>query len=213
MAVDPYPLRLQGRLDPPLNRWLWLVKWLLLLPHYIVLLFLWIAFFFVTVVAFFAILFTTRYPRGLFDFNVGVLRWTWRVGFYGYSALATDRYPPFSLGHDPEYPATLELDHPEQLSRGLVLVKWWLLAIPQYLVVAFLAGAWHLWGGGLIGLLTIIAAVILAVRRAYPHDLFDLVLGFDRWCFRVVAYAALMTDQYPPFRLDMGGWEVTTSAR
>jgi hypothetical protein len=135
------------------------------------------------------------------------------VSFYGYSALATDRYPPFSLGHDPEYPATLELDHPEQLSRGLVLVKWWLLAIPQYLVVGFLAGAWHLWGGGLIGLLTIIAAVILAVRRAYPHDLFDLILGFDRWCFRVVAYAALMTDQYPPFRLDMGGWEVTTSAR
>lgn len=213
MAVEPYPLRLQGRLDPPLNRWLWLVKWLLLLPHYIVLLFLWIAFFFVTVVAFFAILFTTRYPRGLFDFNVGVLRWTWRVGFYGYSALATDRYPPFSLGHDPEYPATLELDHPEQLSRGLVLVKWWLLAIPQYLVVGFLAGAWHLWGGGLIGLLTIIAAVTLAVRRAYPHDLFDLILGFDRWCFRVVVYAALMTDEYPPFRLDMGGWEVRTSAR
>ena len=213
MAVEPYPLRLQGRLDPPLNRWLWLVKWLLLLPHYIVLLFLWIAFFFVTVVAFFAILFTTRYPRGLFDFNVGVLRWTWRVGFYGYSALATDRYPPFSLGHDPEYPATLELDHPEQLSRGLVLVKWWLLAIPQYLVVGFLAGAWHLWGGGLIGLLTIIAAVILAVRRVYSHDLFDLILGFDRWCFRVVVYAALMTDEYPPFRLDMGGWEVTTSSR
>ena len=215
-----YPVRIEGQLDPTLSRWLWLVKWLLAIPHYIVLAFLWIAFFVLTVVAFFAILFTGRYPRGIFEFNVGVLRWTWRVAFYSYAALGTDRYPPFTLDEAPDYPATLAVEYPERLSRGLVLVKWWLLAIPQYAVVGILAGAgtyaaWRgedwAWGfgGGLIGLLVLFAGVALLFTKRYPHSIFDLVLGLDRWVARVTAYASLMTDAYPPFRLDQGGEDAT----
>ena len=197
MATDaPYPVSVAGELDPVLGRWLWLVKWLLAIPHFIVLIFLWTAFLVLTVIAFFAILFTGRYPRGIFAFNVGVLRWTWRVAFYSFGAWATDRYPPFSLSTR-DYPANLEVEYPERLSRGLVLIKWWLLAIPHYLVVAVLEGEFV----GLTSLLAIFGAVGLLFNRRYPSDIFELVLGFNRWTLRVVAYAALMTDKYPPFRI------------
>jgi hypothetical protein len=102
----------------------------------------------------------------------------------------------------------------------LVLVKWWLLAIPHYLLLSVMVGGglWvstrggsgHGWDngagvGGLVGLLVLISAIALLFTGRYPQSLYRLVLGMDRWSLRVVAYAALMTDQYPPFRLDQGG--------
>jgi hypothetical protein len=213
MNATSSPLRFEARLDGPLSRWLWLVKWLLLIPHYLVLLFLWLALAVLTVVAGFAILFTGRYPRGIFDFNVGVLRWSWRVGFYGYDALGTDRYPPFTLKDVPDYPARLHIAYPEELSRGLVLVKWWLLAIPHYLIIGGLSGAansytadhWSYRPLGLLSALLLVAAVGLLFTGRYLAGLFDFVLGINRWIARVGVYSLLMTDSYPPFRLDQGG--------
>jgi hypothetical protein len=223
--ADDYPARLNGRLDPDLSRALWLVKWLLVIPHLIVLFFLWVGFAVSTVIAGFAILFTGRYPRAIFNYNVGVLRWNWRVAFYAYSALGTDRYPPFALAAT-DYPADLEVDYPERLSHGLVLVKWWLLVLPHLFIVAIITGGTWAWtrrdgdawarttesGFSLLGLLVLIAAVILLFSGRYRAGLFDLVLGLNRWVYRVIVYAALMRDEYPPFRLDQGPYDPGTIA-
>ncbi|WP_397427078.1 DUF4389 domain-containing protein [Pseudarthrobacter sp. NS4] len=204
-----------------MSRWLWLVKWFLAIPHFILLVFLWFAFLVTTIVAGFAILFTGRYPRPLFAFNVGVLRWNWRVAFYAYAAAGTDRYRPFTLART-SYPADFEVDYPERLSRGLVLVKWWLLSLPHLLVVAALSGTTWTWqetgdpgttyergaGLSLLGLLVLIAVVALLFTGRYQRPLFGLIMGINRWIYRVLAYAALMRDEYPPFRLDQGPGEI-----
>lgn len=218
-APAPYPVRLDASIDPTVSRWLWLVKWVLVIPHVLALIGLWVAVTVLTIVAGVSILITGRYPRRIFDFNLGVMRWSWRVGFYTTSAFGTDRYPPFRLGPDPSYPAQFDVDYPERLSRGLVLVKWWLLAIPHLVIVTLFAGGWGIgwngaWrlagGGGIITLLSLAAAVVLLATGRYPEPVFDVVMGCNRWCYRVLAYVALMRDEYPPFRFDSGGADPAT---
>ena len=120
-----------------------------------------------------------------------------------------DEYPPFTLGRT-DYPATFDVAYPDQLSRGLVLIKSWLLAIPHLLIVGVLTGstAWGLgWmsdsesttaGWSLLGLLVLIAGAFLLFIGRYPQALFDLIMGVNRWAFRVAAYVALMRDENPP---------------
>jgi hypothetical protein len=210
-ATAGYPTRLEGHLDPTLSRGMWLVKWLLAFPHYIVLAVLWTGVPVVVLASGVMILFTSRYPAPLFDFVVGVLRWNWRVAFYATGVLATDQYPPFTLART-GFPATFEVAYPERLSRGKVLVKSWLLAFPHLIIVGALAGLACLFSsgpgvGGLVGLLVFIAVMGLLFTGAYSHGLFDLIMGIHRWLYRVYAYASLLRDDYPPFRLDQGALE------
>jgi hypothetical protein len=203
-AAEPtYPLHFEGRLDEPLSRWLWLVKWLLALPHLLLLPFLWIAHHVLTLIALVAILFTGRYPRAIFDFNVGVLRWTWRVVHYAFT-FGTDRYPPFTLA-PADYPAELDVPYPERLSRGKAFFKPWLLSLPHWLVVAVFLGWWNtdtFGAPGLLPLLAVIGGVALLFTGRFPRDVHGLVVGMARWIARLGVYAGLMRDEYPPFRLD-----------
>src|SRR6266545_3315133 len=179
MLMSGYPVHVRARRDsPPPGRWLWLVKWLLLVPHYVVLFVLWTAFAVLTLFAYIAVLITGRYPQSIFEFNVGVLRWTWRVGYYGYQVLGTDRYPPFTLAEVPDYPAGLRIDPPPPRPRWIPLVAW-LFAIPHWL---------------LLGALTTAGWQVYRDQNATAST-----LG--------VVGVAVLSAAYPPLRLDQGDAE------
>ncbi|BCO59202.1 membrane protein [Mycobacterium intracellulare] len=188
-------VRVRGDLDAP-SRWLWLVKWCVLaVPHYPILILLYLIYPFSTVAAGVAILCTGRYPRPLFAFNVGVLRWSWRLMNYRFPMNSTDRYPPFTLASRPDYPGDLAVDYPERLKNWAVLVKW-LLAIPQVLL------CWSMEAP--LQVLCVIAALALLFTGTIPRGAFDLLMGMVRWRYRVAVYVSLMRDEYPPFRMDLG---------
>jgi hypothetical protein len=218
-----YPVTVKGELTAIPSRGLWLVKWFLAIPHWFLLIFLTFASVIASIISFFAIVFTGKYPKNLFDYSVGVIRWWWRAIFYAI-ILGTDKYPPFALESIADYPADIDIPYPEKLHRGLVWVKWF-LNIPHYLITGLFwcistgggnTGHWQ-WGiagtqwvyegstkyhnsPGLIIYLAVFAGVCLLFAHKYPKDIFRLVVGISRWTLRVVAYP-LMTDEYPPFRL------------
>lgn len=187
----PYPVTYEVAYPERLSRWLIFVKWLLTIPQLIVLYFLQLATGFVTFFAFFAILFTGKFPRGLFDFNVNVYRWGANVS--AYVGLLRDEYPPFS-GQPGRYPVTFDVQYPERLSRWLIFVKW-LLVIPNAVVLALLAL--------LAAVLYIVVYFAILFTGRFPRGLFNFIVGVNRWSYRANAYSSwLLTDRYPPFSLE-----------
>ena len=185
-----YPLRYDVEYAEELSRWLIFVKWFLVLPHTIILYALGVAATVIGFIAFFAILFTKRYPRGMFDFVVNVNRWGANVG--AYSGLFRDEYPPFSWERG-QYAVTYEVDYPQELNRWLPLIKW-LLAIPHYIVLLVLLIA--------VYFAYIIAWFAILFTKRFPRGLFDFIVGVNRWNYRVGAYTALLRDEYPPFSIE-----------
>ena len=191
MATTPeFPLKYEVDYPEELSRWLIFVKWLLAIPHSLILMALGIATWVMSIVALFSILFTRRYPRGLFDFIVDVTRWNENVN--AYTSLLRDEYPPFAFGAG-LYPIRYDLEYPEKLNRWLPLIKW-LLAIP-HLLILFALGVASL-------VIQIIAFFAILFTKRYPRGLFDFVVVVERWSLRVSAYIGLMRDEYPPFSLD-----------
>jgi Domain of unknown function (DUF4389) len=190
-APSDYPVRLDVQYPERLSRWKPLVKWLLAIPQFIIVGLLVTVAGVLQFIAFFAILFTKRWPRGLFDFTVQIYRWAGNVFSYD-PLLFRDEYPPFS-GEAGQYPVTFEVDYDDNLSRWQIFVKW-LLAIPHSIVLLFLGVA--------AGVAVLIAFFAILFTARYPRGLFDFVVGTVRWYLRVQAYAYwFMTDRYPPFSL------------
>jgi hypothetical protein len=183
-----YPASFEITYPSELNRWLPLIKWLLVIPHFIALFFVGIGAFFVAVYGFFAVLFAGRWPRGALDYLVGTVRWVYRV--IAYFHLMTDAYPPFSLADDADYPLRLDIDYPEDIANWRPLVQW-LLAIPYLFVASVLY-----W---LTGVLTIVAFFTVLFTKQIPRGVFELMVPGMRWNLRGNAYTYFMTDRSPLF--------------
>ena len=187
-AMTGNPVKLESDYPERLSRGLIFVKGILAIPNLLGLALYAIAAWFAVSVAWFAILFTGRIPRGLFDFILGYQRWAVRTN--AYLMLMTDQYPPFSGNADVAYPARLTCDYPERLSRGLIFVKG-ILAIPHFIVLGLYGiAAWFV---------VDIAWFAILFTGRFPRPLFDFVVGYQRWSARVNCYVFLLHDEYPPF--------------
>jgi hypothetical protein len=189
-----YPIRTSLEAPAEVARWRPFFAWLVAIPHFIVLGVLGSVVGFLVFIAWFAILFTKRIPKGIVDFTVMYLRYQWRVMAYGLGL--TEPYPPFEFemetDDDGRYPAMLELDPADELSRGLIWVKW-LLIIPHGIVLLFVYfAACVAWFFG---------AVAVLFTGRWPDGVRDFLVGTGRWTNRVSAYTYLLTDEYPPFAL------------
>jgi hypothetical protein len=206
MANGSYPARLGIEAPLEVKNWRPLVNWFLAIPHYLVLYALRILRGVLTIIIFFTVLFTKRIPESLFNMVVMTRRYGWRVTTY--VLWMRESYPPFSFTASPEDdgidPAWLSVEYPQELNRWLVLVKWWLLAIPHYIVLIFMGiGAFFV---------AIVAFFAVLFTGKYPEGLRSFLLGYSRWSFRVYAYAGLLRDEYPPFSLENGSPSAMSSA-
>lgn len=190
-----YPANLEFHADDRIARWRPLAQWLLAIPHLAIAWALGNLRNVLTLISLVAVLFTRRIPRPIFDAIAMVYRYEWRA--ISYAAFLHDDYPPFdftaSAEDDQLEPhTTLSISYPEQLNRWKPLYKW-LLAIPQYFIVAALAvAACFAFIGGFFTVL---------VTGNYPHGIRDFLVAVYRYVLRVQTYVGLLTDQYPPFRL------------
>ncbi len=200
-GVD-YSVRFEVEYPESSSRWRALLgvlfffpKLVLLTPHLVILYFLSIAAFVATYIGYWAVLITGKYPEVLFNFLVGVQRWSARTDSWLYGL--ADSYPPFSLTA-PDYPASYEVGYPESSSRWRALLGVLILPKLAFLVphFAILYGLW----------LASFAAIyvgywIALIRGRYPAELFEFVSGVQRWSYRTEAWLAGLTDRYPPLGL------------
>ncbi len=194
--IGDYPVKFDVEYPERLSRLLNNIPYLktiLVIPHIIIMLFLLIGAFVVQFIAWWAILFTGRYPRGMFDFYVNVQRWNLNIGTY--TGMLRDEYPPFSGEAGGYPPVTYTVEYPEKLSRLLNNIPYlkFILVIPHIVVLVFLA----------IGAIVVqfIAWWAILFTGKYPRGLFDYTVGVTRWGTRVQAYTSYMTDEYPPFSM------------
>jgi hypothetical protein len=192
VSTSNYPLNVEA--DYPqagIANWRVLVHWLMAIPHYFALFFVLIAAYFAFIGVWFSVLFTRRYPQGLFNFISGAMRWGNRVS--GYTYWMTEEYPPFSLDEAP-YPVRTSFRYPDGgISRWRVFLQG-ILAIPQ-LIVLYLLGI-----GAYVG--QVIAFFAILFSGHYPETVFNFMVGVMRWQTRVFGYLLLMTEEYPPFSLE-----------
>ncbi|HEV2757803.1 MAG TPA: DUF4389 domain-containing protein [Actinomycetota bacterium] len=193
-GAGSYPVRVDLEAPHEIARWRPLVHWLLAIPHMIVLYAIETLVSAVTFVAFFAILFTKKYPEGLFRFSAMASRYNWRVS--SYVLFMREQYPAFEFPmemEDPgDDPATYSIEYPQEMSRWMPLVKWF-LAIPHYFALLVVAV------GAFFAMLVSFFAVLFT--GAYPDGMRNYLIGAMRYFQRVSAYVYLMTDVYPPFSL------------
>lgn len=186
----PHPVVFDVEYPKRLSRLLIFVKWLLIIPQVIVVYLLLAAFGVLTFIAWFAILFTGRYPRGFFEFSSGVMRWSANV--FAYFALLRDEYPPFSW-EPGEYPLTLAIPMADRQSRFRLFIRWFAI-IPNMLAFYFVQVAWFV--------TSFIAWWSILFTGRYPRGLFKFNVGVMRWWVRQASYAYLLRDEYPPYSIN-----------
>jgi Domain of unknown function (DUF4389) len=198
MTNGSYPARLDLEAPLKVKNWRPLVNWLLAIPHLIVLYGLRALRMALTIIAFFAVLFTRRVPEGIFNVIVMTRRYAWRVTTY--ALWMREPYPPFDFTlasqDDGIDPASVSIDYPTELNRWMPLVKWF-LAIPHYIVLIFL-------GIGVVFVIILSFFIVLFTGK-WPEGFRSFVIGTQRWSLRVGTYVLFLRDEYPPFSFEDGG--------